>query len=44
MASARPRPAVMTLTERAEALTAIMEMATHSGMGAPVTERDSKHH
>ena len=34
----------MTLTERAEALTAIMEMATHSGMGAPVTERDSKHH
>jgi len=33
----------MTLTERAEALTAIMEMATHDSGGGPGGEKESKH-
>lgn len=34
----------MTLTERAEALTAIMEMAAHGTAGGGDTENESKHH
>jgi hypothetical protein len=34
----------MTLTERAEALTAIMEMATHGNVGGRDGESEAKHH